>query len=82
MTFEWPLALPSIVSGLRVAVVIGVGTATIASAIGAGGLGALTLRGPEVHREGDDECNSQDHRGHGERPPHDFPRCLSSRMRE
>ena len=36
---EWPLALPAIVSGLRVAVVIGVGTATIASAIGAGGLG-------------------------------------------
>jgi osmoprotectant transport system permease protein len=42
---EWPLALPSIVSGLRVAVVIGVGTATIASAIGAGGLGDYIFRG-------------------------------------
>lgn len=42
---EWPLALPTIVSGLRVAVVIGVGTATIASAIGAGGLGDYIFRG-------------------------------------
>ena len=42
---QWPLALPSIVSGLRVAVVIGVGTATIASAIGAGGLGDYIFRG-------------------------------------
>jgi osmoprotectant transport system permease protein len=42
---EWPLAMPSIVSGLRVAVVIGVGTATIASAIGAGGLGDYIFRG-------------------------------------
>jgi osmoprotectant transport system permease protein len=42
---EWPLALPSIVSGLRVAVVIGVGTAAIASAIGAGGLGDYIFRG-------------------------------------
>jgi osmoprotectant transport system permease protein len=33
------------VSGLRVAVVIGVGTATIASAIGAGGLGDYIFRG-------------------------------------
>ena len=42
---EWPLALPAVVSGLRVAVVIGVGTATIASAIGAGGLGDYIFRG-------------------------------------
>jgi osmoprotectant transport system permease protein len=42
---EWPLALPSVVAGLRVAVVIGVGTATIASAIGAGGLGDYIFRG-------------------------------------
>ena len=42
---EGPLALPSIVSGLRVAVIIGVGTATIASAIGAGGLGDFIFRG-------------------------------------
>lgn len=42
---ELPLAMPSIVSGLRIAVVIGVGTATIASAIGAGGLGDYIFRG-------------------------------------
>ena len=42
---ELPLALPSIVAGVRIATVIGVGTATIAAAIGAGGLGELIFRG-------------------------------------
>jgi osmoprotectant transport system permease protein len=42
---ELPLALPSIVAGIRVATVVGVGTATIAAAIGAGGLGELIFRG-------------------------------------
>jgi osmoprotectant transport system permease protein len=42
---ELPLALPSIVAGVRVAAVIGVGTATIAAAIGAGGLGEYIFRG-------------------------------------
>src|SRR5579864_4408467 len=42
---ELPLALPAIIAGLRVATVIGVGTATIAAAIGAGGLGELIFRG-------------------------------------
>jgi osmoprotectant transport system permease protein len=42
---ELPLALPSIVAGIRVAAVVGVGTATIAAAIGAGGLGAYIYRG-------------------------------------
>ena len=42
---EIPLALPSIVAGIRVASVIGVGTATIAAAIGAGGLGEYIFRG-------------------------------------
>jgi osmoprotectant transport system permease protein len=42
---ELPLALPHIVSGIRVAAVIGVGTATIAAAIGAGGLGEYIFRG-------------------------------------
>ena len=42
---ELPLAAPSIVAGLRVATVVGVGTATIASAIGAGGLGDYIFRG-------------------------------------
>ncbi len=42
---ELPLALPSILAGVRVATVIGVGTATIAAAIGAGGLGEYIFRG-------------------------------------
>jgi osmoprotectant transport system permease protein len=42
---ELPLALPQIVSGIRVATVIAVGTATIAAAIGAGGLGEYIFRG-------------------------------------
>lgn len=42
---ELPLALPSIVAGVRVATVVGVGTATIAAAIGAGGLGDYIFRG-------------------------------------
>ncbi len=42
---ELPLALPSIVSGIRVATVVGVGTATVAAAIGAGGLGEYIFRG-------------------------------------
>src|SRR4029078_11885410 len=40
-----PLALPSIVAGIRVAAVIGVGTATIAAAVGAGGLGEYIFHG-------------------------------------
>ena len=42
---ELPLALPSIVAGARVAAVVGVGSATIAAAIGAGGLGEYIYRG-------------------------------------
>lgn len=42
---QLPLAMPSIVAGVRVATVIGVGTATIAAAIGAGGLGEYIFRG-------------------------------------
>jgi osmoprotectant transport system permease protein len=42
---ELPLALPSMVAGIRVAAVVGVGTATIAAAIGAGGLGEYIYRG-------------------------------------
>ena len=42
---QLPLALPSIVAGIRVASVIGVGTATIAAAVGAGGLGEYIFRG-------------------------------------
>jgi osmoprotectant transport system permease protein len=42
---ELPLALSVILSGVRVAVVISVGLATIAAAIGAGGLGELIFHG-------------------------------------
>lgn len=42
---ELPLALSVIIAGLRVATVISVGTATIAAAIGAGGLGMYIFRG-------------------------------------
>src|SRR6266404_7788890 len=42
---ELPLALPSILAGVRVAAVVGVGSATIAAAIGAGGLGESIFRG-------------------------------------
>src|SRR6185295_13560083 len=42
---ELPLALPSVVAGVRVAAVVGVGSATIAAAIGAGGLGEYIYRG-------------------------------------
>ena len=42
---ELPLALPAIVAGVRVSAVVGVGTVTIAAAIGAGGLGEYIYRG-------------------------------------
>ncbi|MGH9842969.1 MAG: ABC transporter permease/substrate-binding protein [Blastocatellia bacterium] len=42
---ELPLARPAILAGVRVATVVGVGTATIAAAIGAGGLGEYIYRG-------------------------------------
>ena len=42
---ELPLAFPVVLAGVRVAVVVGIGLATIAAAIGAGGLGVLIFRG-------------------------------------
>jgi len=42
---ELPLALPAILAGIRVAAVVGVGSTTIAAAIGAGGLGEYIYRG-------------------------------------
>jgi len=42
---ELPLAVPSIVAGLRIATVATIGTATIAAAIGGGGLGVFIFRG-------------------------------------
>jgi osmoprotectant transport system permease protein len=42
---QLPLSLGVIIAGVRVATVISVGLATIAAAIGAGGLGELIFRG-------------------------------------
>ena len=42
---EIPLALPMILTGLRIAIVTTIGTATIAAAIGGGGLGTFIFRG-------------------------------------
>ena len=42
---EFPLALATIVAGLRIATVTTIGTATIAAAIGGGGLGVFIFRG-------------------------------------
>ena len=42
---EMPLAMPVILTGVRVAVVISVGVATVAAAVGAGGLGTYIFRG-------------------------------------
>jgi osmoprotectant transport system permease protein len=42
---ELPLAFAAMLAGIRVATVVGVGTATIAAAIGAGGLGEYIFRG-------------------------------------
>ena len=42
---ELPLAAPTILAGVRVATVTTIGTATIAAAIGAGGLGVFIFRG-------------------------------------
>ena len=45
---ELPLAIPIILAGVRIAAVIGVGTATIAAAAGAEGLGVFIFRGLET----------------------------------
>jgi osmoprotectant transport system permease protein len=42
---ELPVAFPVVLAGVRIAVVVGIGLATIAAAIGAGGLGVLIYRG-------------------------------------
>src|SRR5256884_9986671 len=45
---ELPLGFGVILAGVRVATVVSVGTATIAAAIGAGGLGVYIFRGVAV----------------------------------
>jgi osmoprotectant transport system permease protein len=42
---ELPLAAPTIIAGIRIAVVTNIGTAVIAAVIGGGGLGVLIFRG-------------------------------------
>src|ERR1700675_2083277 len=42
---EMPLALPTVLAGVRVATVLTIGVATIAAAVGAGGLGEFIFRG-------------------------------------
>jgi osmoprotectant transport system permease protein len=42
---QLPLAMPTIMAGIRTAAVIGVGVATLAAYIGAGGLGGLIFDG-------------------------------------
>ncbi len=49
---ELPLALPSLVNGVRVACVWSVGTATICAFIGAGGLGDFINRGLALNNTG------------------------------
>jgi osmoprotectant transport system permease protein len=42
---EIPLSLPVVLGGVRIAAVVSIGIATIAAAVGAGGLGVLIYRG-------------------------------------
>lgn len=44
---ELPLAAPTILAGIRIALVTNIGTAVIAAIIGGGGLGVLIFRGVE-----------------------------------
>jgi osmoprotectant transport system permease protein len=44
---ELPLAAPTILAGVRIALVTNIGTAVIAAIIGGGGLGVLIFRGVE-----------------------------------
>jgi ABC-type proline/glycine betaine transport system permease subunit len=47
---ELPLAVPVMVAGIRVALVLNVGTATLATFIGGGGLGSLIVRAQTLNR--------------------------------
>ncbi|HSG64704.1 MAG TPA: glycine betaine ABC transporter substrate-binding protein [Gammaproteobacteria bacterium] len=56
-TIYLPLALPHVLSGIRIAAVISIGTATLAAFVGAGGLGepivtGLALNDPELILQG------------------------------
>lgn len=47
---ELPLAIPTILSGIRIAVIEVIASATIASYIGAGGIGSIILTGLNLYR--------------------------------
>ncbi|WMJ77825.1 MULTISPECIES: ABC transporter permease [unclassified Sedimentibacter] len=47
---ELPIAYPVIMAGIRTAVTINIGTATLAAFIGAGGLGDLIIAGNNINR--------------------------------
>lgn len=49
LKFQLPLAMPMIISGIRIAMVMIIGTATLAALIGAGGLGTYILLGIETN---------------------------------
>ena len=49
---EWPLSLPTILTGIQIAAVINVGTATLAAFIGAGGLGEYIVTGLALNNTG------------------------------
>jgi len=49
---ELPLAMPTIMAGIRTAAVINVGTATLAAFIGAGGLGEFIVTGLSLNNTG------------------------------
>jgi osmoprotectant transport system permease protein len=49
MRIEMPLAVPFILAGLRTALVLAVGTATLALFVGAGGLGELIDTGYKLN---------------------------------
>ncbi len=48
---ELPLAVPVILAGIRTALVINVGTATIATFVDAGGLGDIIINGIRLGRD-------------------------------
>ena len=48
---ELPLAVPVIIAGLRTALIINVGTATLATFFGAGGLGYVVFNGIQLNRD-------------------------------
>jgi len=52
LAIELPLALPTIVAGLRTATAIAIGTATIAAFIGAGGYGERIVTGLALNDRG------------------------------